>query len=523
MELNEEITRFLNQTLNDDENKQRNVDIVMHRLGFSGAELPTLAETANRFSGIQTRERIRQIVKDRFWDKVAAPDLPSLIAVRNILHERPFWHLSEFVAKIVDSRLLTRPFSAKGLFDLSDRLGIVMGYGLYASDLKPVVRGRGGYDLEAVLVEDDFHKLLRQEYDRVVKLPGQSGVANTDQWESRHSDNMYLKSVVETLIELDHNSWTFREDTVFWFMFDNKENRLINDSAKVFSVIECADPARLAAVFRNALDSRSLKRGYPPPQIIEKMLRESTLFECVNGELYFRGKIKEIVQMESDVVHFLSEYGKASYPVLRDYLSRRGYGDPLIGKKVFYSPIVHVDKTGGRGNYEFSLVGAIRGSDDTSNVESTNDARYDVFRRRLARLDSTDAQREQLVRREQRILAEWLFDGKEQEACGMCADSYSVVALHAAHKKRRSYCNPAERRDPHIVMPMCVFGCDFLYERGHIYVKGGTIVAGIPIEHDGPEKDRVARVINRKVDERWLQGPEAYFKKRTNKRPVEPV
>ena len=61
-------------------------------------------------------------------------------------------------------------------------------------------------------------------------------------------------------------------------------------------------------------------------------------------------------------------------------------------------------------------------------------------------------------------------------------------------------------------MPMCVFGCDYLYENAYIMIKNGTVNAGLPIEHNGPEKERVAKVVDRKVDELWLQGPETYFR-----------
>ena len=48
----------------------------------------------------------------------------------------------------------------------------------------------------------------------------------------------------------------------------------------------------------------------------------------------------------------------------------------------------------------------------------------------------------------------------------------------AAHIKKRSHCTKEERLDyQNIVMPMCKFGCDDLYERGIIGIKDGQIVA----------------------------------------------
>jgi hypothetical protein len=59
-----------------------------------------------------------------------------------------------------------------------------------------------------------------------------------------------------------------------------------------------------------------------------------------------------------------------------------------------------------------------------------------------------------------------------------------VELLVAAHIKRRSECTDREKRDyGNNVVPMCLFGCDALFERGFIIVRNGRVRRGRPMAH----------------------------------------
>ena len=48
--------------------------------------------------------------------------------------------------------------------------------------------------------------------------------------------------------------------------------------------------------------------------------------------------------------------------------------------------------------------------------------------------------------------------------------------------KKRALCSLEERKDPNIVMPMCIYGCDALFEQGYINgtLQNQTLVAKHP-------------------------------------------
>jgi hypothetical protein len=109
-------------------------------------------------------------------------------------------------------------------------------------------------------------------------------------------------------------------------------------------------------------------------------------------------------------------------------------------------------------------------------IEPIDQSTYESLQNKLNSLPETDAQVKGKRRLEQGYLKQHLFGRRTLATCGICAQEYPVAFLVAAHIKRRADCSEAERKDLNVVMPMCKFGCDELFENGYIGVKGGEIV-----------------------------------------------
>ncbi|HVK23578.1 MAG TPA: hypothetical protein VM677_19675 [Actinokineospora sp.] len=85
------------------------------------------------------------------------------------------------------------------------------------------------------------------------------------------------------------------------------------------------------------------------------------------------------------------------------------------------------------------------------------------------------------VRRvEQAELRAIIVGDKKTEKCALCGHEFPLRYLVAAHIKPRSQCTDEERRDlPNVAMAACSFGCDLLFETGHVAVGAdGLIMAG---------------------------------------------
>lgn len=98
----------------------------------------------------------------------------------------------------------------------------------------------------------------------------------------------------------------------------------------------------------------------------------------------------------------------------------------------------------------------------------------------LTDLDKLDEQRQIVVRREQQLLRNYLFREEKFGTCAICEERLPVILLVAAHIKPRKKCSDEERRDPANVVPMCLLGCDALFERGLITVVAGKVRIRLP-------------------------------------------
>ena len=102
-------------------------------------------------------------------------------------------------------------------------------------------------------------------------------------------------------------------------------------------------------------------------------------------------------------------------------------------------------------------------------------------------------------RAEQHIFSEYLFSGKDYVTCSICHKNYPSDLLVAGHIKKRSDCSDSEKRDLNIVMPVCKFGCDDLYEKGYILINDkGLVVSNPNLNLEGNVREYVNDILGKK-------------------------
>jgi hypothetical protein len=148
-----------------------------------------------------------------------------------------------------------------------------------------------------------------------------------------------------------------------------------------------------------------------------------------------------------------------------------------------------LNKLVGFKNYDmrrFMVIDYHRGSDFIENFDLMSDVHSPVvsigdYEKAVRAFDPNkplDSKGTSYKRIEQGFLRDVLFGEKQYGICGICGDEYPVSFLVAAHIKKRSKCTHEEKLDfQNIVMPMCKFGCDDLFEKGYISVLEGKIIA----------------------------------------------
>lgn len=506
MGVENEITGFLESNIKDSANKTRDMDIIRFYYGLSESPWPTYAETASHF-GVGTKQRIEQLIKSKFKDIVNKGSIPSLKTFINILESRDYWLLSEFEEEIYSAGLMNRQSHLKGIFNLINDISIDCKFEFYTPELKRATRSSIATSKSIFLIRVSNIKNVEKLFSKAQALPGRCGIANLNYIRDELGQDYKLISL---LIENSHTSWVRAVGGDYWYIFENRDNTIINYCEKVFCVIDTCDSERLSITFRNALDKRTNKYPYPPTEIIEEYLKSSVYIVNTERGLKFIGETTKLNEIEEDLISFLGTDEIKCFPELYEYLSRKGYGRPYILKTTNNSPLVYVDKTKGVKHYTYSLISHPKSVQNGNSDINT----YEVYLRRLrALLDvGTDESREDIARKEQHILQDWLFKDKTHENCAICGQEFSVKTLVTAHKKPRSDCNDAERLDPYIVMPVCLMGCDYLYENIYVYIEDSEIKRGVPFLDARDEASFIERLVGKKVDSKWLLGSQSYFR-----------
>jgi hypothetical protein len=504
--IEDELVGYMDRHAADTATKARDIQIVAHYYGFDETPWPTLEATAARF-GINTRERVRQIIENRFRASATLRNLPRVRSAATLLRSRAFWFTSELQ---VELSALGEPedLSLRGLLNLLHDLQGAERYDIYDHNLERVARAAYAPDEDYVVATDEVVKHLRSSLRTARKLPGQLGLSHVS-YLSVQIPSRPDRDKVAALLRIDPDAWLSSDDEGdFWYCIETRENTLFTLASKVFATTKMVEINRLAEALCNGLRARSLRYEYPTAQTVAEWLAGSRYFEVEGDQVRFLEAPAILTDIEQAITVYLRRKKVTDFPSLKKHLEAGNFGRAHIDKAVTSSAIVHVDRSGGRGAYAYSLVGvaAQRGP--------TKPDRYKTMLRRLKAFEDigTDAPTETKARREQRLLTEWLFAGKSKEDCAICGREFSVRSLVAAHKKRRAECSRVERLDPHIVMPLCLLGCDHLYERGLVWVEAGCLVTSNDATLGAAEKAALKALDRRRLAAPWMKGPAKYFR-----------
>jgi hypothetical protein len=129
----------------------------------------------------------------------------------------------------------------------------------------------------------------------------------------------------------------------------------------------------------------------------------------------------------------------------------------------------------------------------------------------LDKLSNLDEEISILHRREQTLLRDHLFGASVAGTCAICGAEIPVEFLVAAHIKPRARCSDAERRDLSNVVPMCLFGCDAMFERGWLFIDEGKVRFRAGRELALPTKT-LFESISRQILPTWKPDRMPYFR-----------
>lgn len=511
MNVEQELALWLDANIREGKkNKARDTRAVLLHYGFGDIAWPTLEQIGEQLS-IGTKERVRQVLDFSFKSKASIESFPVLRAALQEIRQIEFESIPEIRNKLVSLGVISPSTRIRGLLNLGSDLNAVADYDFVDHELSKLSRSEAEFDEKTFVGTRSAIEALREAYKKAKTLPGLLGLASRD----------YLHDAIGS--EATEKIWRFMElsgEVEFiqhndqqWYVFENRDNTLVNSCEKICSLSAENDLQVIAEALSNALRRRSHKDKYeyPNSEIVQKWIYQSRWFEVTDGAASFLGEPKPLTDIEEAVVAYLAGKGAVKYPPLKEHLLGLNFTKPNVDKAVTVSPLVYVDKSGVRKAYTYTLISEVQSS---SNPSVDPNARYRSFSNRLKRLlatGGTDVTREELKRREQSILREWIFGDNLTEKCAICGKEFSVNALITAHKKKRAICTDSEKTDPQVVFPLCVFGCDYLYESGMVRIANGKAVCTCKASEQTADASAAKAVDGNVIDAKWTEGKASYF------------
>lgn len=509
MHIEDELIEWLNCSISDrSQDKNRNKNLILNRYGFGELPSPTGDELALKF-GLRSRQRVQQIISSKFIDRIAVKNLPTALLIFNAIESHKFVSIADLKQQLLQERLISNKTNIIGLLNLAHDLECCQNYGVYNSDLDAVSRHDSGFDGPTYLIESETLVKLKSQRKQARTLPGQLGLAKFEYLRAELGKKVDSCHIIQ-LIRSTPSACIVGDTENEWYIFDDRDNTLINACEKIFKLTNQCDIQILSEVLENSLRRRTKKYNYPDNQLITKWIEQSKKFVLDGSAVSFLGEQSELTDIENSVVAYLKQHPNSDYPSIKSHLLNLNFSNPAIVKSTTTSPIVYVDKSKGKKAYAYKLVSALAQVTSGSN-HCVN--RYQDIKNKLKKLidDGTDADVKTISRREQGILQDWLFSDESIGTCAICGGTFSTSALITAHKKKRALCTEAERVDPYIVFPLCIFGCDYLYENGVINIEHGLVQGGKLPKQSTVDKERAMALIGCKVPDKWLQGPSQYF------------
>ena len=532
----EEVTDFLDDFFSRRyaATSHRNVAMTLYLYGFGGAAEPTREAAAERFETAKKRRLSKQQVSnvlEAAEGALSGAKLPSVDAFVDLVSTAPSWLNSELAPLLLEHGLVDEPFSISGLLRLAKDAGRAVRHTIRPPDLSGPKKSRksdGSVDWVRGVEEkhESFLILEAQCVPAAKRLLKRAQAFHTKYGLARVGDLLDEPAcadipgrhrLLEQLLQASEDAWVGSDGGATWYLFEDRQHAFKKVAEKVFSVTDGCDSGHLAEACRRKLAGRSGKAyPHPPasPSLIRRYFETSTVFEAVDGNVrYSPDGPARLGPVARDLVACLRASPKgATGAEIGAYLAARGHKKASIHAATGKSPLARpVGKRAGPSGYTYFLIGT---GPDGSSAEggAALDQGYVRCKEALDRLARTDGDTETKIRREQRILRRWLFpEGQGEESCALCKRSYMVSALVAAHKKKRTLCNPAERRDPHIVMPLCVFGCDFVYEKRYVVVRDGVAVRGDLEDCGEVVREYAEGLVGRRLCDRWTAGKPWYF------------
>ncbi|WP_067587307.1 hypothetical protein [Endozoicomonas ascidiicola] len=518
------IRKELINLLEDQKITAEKLNAILLYFGFIDSQLYTLEKIGEEL-GV-TKQAVTAMISRKLISKQTLSLKIKINEFIGIVDSKNYWSINNLEEEMEIAMLINEDeFNITGIFLLIDKLGIKTNSKLCNINLDEQARNHDGSNRTEYIISKDFLETIKQKFNKALRLQGKCGIANLE----------YIKeylgadySLIKELLLKQPKLWTSGnlEDDTFYYLLENRESTIINYHKLVFKIIDRVNPEYLSELYHNAMfaGKKAEKRKeytIPPKDVIQQYFESSKYFNNLNGMIIYTGDKKELSETNRLIVSFFNKTKtEVTFREIKDYLLESGISEDRINQMVTHSPIIYKNTSPGRKNYLYSLVS--NNFPDHNNLELIDDFAEDTneLLQKISK-NGTDKDTTTLRRLEHPALEKYLtklYKNGLFSCCAICKKEFATTKEWiVAHKFKRKDCSDDIRTDVNIVMPLCIYGCDPLYEKGFIVINGNTgiVTTGERSNLSDYGNEYIDRIIGKKIDPIWMRGKSpTYFKEK---------
>jgi hypothetical protein len=295
--LEREFMRAVEKSTRRSQNPERDSEIIAFYYGFRQEPSASQVDAAGRF-GVDDRERVRQIIRDNFERKADVRDFPIATTIANELESVAHISADEFMGGLRRRKVIGDVPSPRGLLDLlKNCLGRCASHELYTPDLDQATREKWGRSDQVYFVREDLLPSLTAARAELRGIPGTRGVAKfesvTDATKELAPEQVaFMRRLIVTM----SHAWTWEAGDGLWYLFEDKQNPLVNLLRKIRAVTEQCSLTELAPTLSHAI------YPHPPEKVVATWLLQTSCLD-VRGEVARFGPSFEKVDLTDPESH----------------------------------------------------------------------------------------------------------------------------------------------------------------------------------------------------------------------------
>lgn len=358
-----------------DINAKRDLDIIYDYYGLGDKTIFSYDDIGKKH-GVNTRERVRQIIQRKFLNKITIVDFEDISKIIDTYNTKIAWCSNDFLEMV-------EGYLGKG--EVSNIKSFIRLLNLCNEKFngnKPLIKMYNHKMME--VSEKEFltskDTFIISDSNNAMNIKTEiinisSGLANSGSSGLFHLNDALSKikdfKTRQFILYFMKNSDTFVVIDDAWFILEGKENIICNTLKKIANVTDTISPEILNEVVFKNVHKRTTEAKLPPIEIIDKYLKISSYVILKDGFYHIQVEPDNLSDLEKMVINLFHNKDKKveflTFPEIKKILKNKMSISTL--HKIYTSPFVFLERSESEKTGKFYSIAKYSANPSGKNAE----------------------------------------------------------------------------------------------------------------------------------------------------------